>query len=145
MATLLELPFCNKDPGKNLCLQCGPWGSRPARAAQFRWGRRGSWPGKGRGRVLGGLGAGFRARLGWGGGQQGRRRRPGLVAAAACLAGEVGRCGGWRARWRFRVGARKGARGVTWPCESAWGGGRRPRRARRAARQARAGEGVGLV
>jgi hypothetical protein len=34
-------------------LQCGPRSGRPARAAQFRRGRCGSWPGKGRGRVLG--------------------------------------------------------------------------------------------
>jgi hypothetical protein len=86
--------FAIKTLERLLSLQCGPWGGRLERAAQFRRGRRGPWPGKGRGRVLGGLGAGFRARLGWGGGQQGRRRRPGLVAAAACLAGEVGRCGG---------------------------------------------------
>jgi hypothetical protein len=58
------------------CLKFSPYGGRPARAEQFRRGRRGSWPGKGR-RMVRGLGGSVWV-LDRAGGGSGERRAGGL-------------------------------------------------------------------
>jgi hypothetical protein len=96
-----DLCFCNVAPG-------GPGSGGPAKfrraAAELGQGR--AWGGaRGHWGAIWGLGRG-RERAG-----EGRRRRPGLVAAAACRAGEEG-VWGEMARRRVRLRAREGGKSV---------------------------------
>jgi hypothetical protein len=96
-----EMFLCNVAPGP-------PGSGGPAKfwraAAGLGQGR--AWGGaRGHWGAIWGLGRG-RERAG-----EGRRRRPGLVAAAACRAGEVG-VWGETARRRVRLGAREGGKSV---------------------------------
>jgi hypothetical protein len=104
--------FAQNSPDKTQTLQCRPWALAGGGPAKFR-------RTAGRGRP--GAGGGWTLVLG------GRFR--GLVVEGEGRWG--GALRGRRARRRAWVGAREGARGVTWLCESAWAVGRRPRHARR--------------
>jgi hypothetical protein len=64
-------PFVIRPLRRTRCSQCGPRGGRPARALQFRRGRRRSWPGKGRRRVRGSPRTHLRVVSGRGGRRQG--------------------------------------------------------------------------
>jgi hypothetical protein len=84
MATLLELPFCKKDPGKNLGFAMSPVG-RPAGVAGPNSGDRRRWgAGRRRGKVQGSP----RARFG------------GLEGALEGPAGELGGARRWPPRRR---------------------------------------------
>jgi hypothetical protein len=43
----LSYQFAGRPPERNFALQCGPWGSRPARVEQFSASSSPAWPGKG--------------------------------------------------------------------------------------------------
>jgi hypothetical protein len=83
--------FAIKTLERLLSLQCGPWGGRPARAAQFQRGRRDSWPGKGRRRVLGLQGCDLGA---WLVGRSGRRGRAAAAGGGRRWSGCSGAVGG---------------------------------------------------
>jgi hypothetical protein len=106
--------FANKALERVECLQYGPYGGRPARARQFRRGRRGSWPGKGRRRVRGSPRIGLGAWTGWRCCRRAAHRWPAVAASAAAYwPARVARWNG-RARRQAPTRAREGVGWFNW-------------------------------
>jgi hypothetical protein len=106
--------FAIKTLERNWALQCGPYRGRPARACQFRRGRR-PWPGgSGPGRVEEGLGFGLGAWTGWRWPAVGYATVAGGGRRWSSWSGAVGRLCGGAARLWVVAGAKGRGEWLVW-------------------------------